>query len=126
MGKATTTRTAVVNVKFLRVRGGPSKRATIYGLLEEGARVAVVQVVDGWAKIDMRVGGAAMRLQSTPEQAFAYLQIDYLTFTDGQPAPTPTPPPTPTPTPPPPPQTTRHFQVLLSKLVVVVVICDVC
>ena len=71
MGKATTTRTAVVNVKFLRVRGGPSKRATIYGLLEEGARVAVVQVVDGWAKIDMRVGGAAMRLQSGVQAASA-------------------------------------------------------
>lgn len=104
MGNATTTRTAVVNVKFLRVRSGPSRQADIHGLLTEGTRVNVMQVVDGWAQIEIRVGGAAMRLQSAPAPVYAYLQADYLTFTDGQPAPTPpTPTPTPAPTPAPTP-----------------------
>jgi hypothetical protein len=110
MGNANTTKKAIVNTSYLRVRTGPSKRAAIIGLLKQGAVVDVLKVVDGWASIEIRVGGAVMRLQSSPDPVLAYLQVDYLTFDSTGVTPDPTPEPTPAPRPSPAPAPTPAVQ----------------
>jgi hypothetical protein len=96
MGNANTTRKGTVNTRFLRVRAAPSKTAPILGLLPQGAVVNVVRVVDGYAQVELRVGGASMRLQASPEAVAAYLQTDYLTISNATQPPVTTPAPAPT------------------------------
>ncbi len=114
MGNANTSKKATVNTRYLRVRTAPNKTASILGLLPQGAVVDVVRVIDGWAQVELKVGGAAMRLQNSSDPMAAYMQLDYLTFASGTPAPqpqapvvqppAPTTPPTPAPATPPPPK----------------------
>jgi hypothetical protein len=98
MGNANTTRQATVNTRFLRVRLQPGKSGQILGLLKQGSVVDVLRVTDGWAQVEIKIGGSGMRFQSTPDAVLAYLQADYLTFAN-QPSPAPAPQPQPAPAP---------------------------
>jgi hypothetical protein len=129
MGNANTSRKGAVNTRFLRVRAAPSKTAPILGLLPQGTIVNVVRVVDGYAQVELRVGGANMRLQASPEPVAAYLQADYLTLSTATqppivaPAPEPVQPPkepaapvTPAPTPAPPKEAPKPAPAVRSYL----------
>lgn len=65
---------------FLRVRAAPSTEATVIGVVQGGLTVEVLNVANNWASVALAVGGAAVTVEGTDQQAVGYMYAPSLDF----------------------------------------------